>query len=132
MADERMGRLEHVNVTVADPEAMARVLVDLFGWRVRWSGAATEAGRSVHVGGDDFYVALYTGPEGQPQAAAHRSYRQKGGLNHIGVVVDNLEAAEARVRAAGYTPGAHHDYAPGRRFYFREENGVEIEVIAYG
>lgn len=126
-----MGRLEHVNVTVEDPEATAALLGDLFGWTIRWSGTAMDVGRTVHVGGDDFYLALYTGPKGQPQAAAVTSYNQKGGLNHIGVVVDDLEAADARVRAAGFTPGEHHDYEPGRRFYFYEDNGIEIEVVCY-
>jgi len=126
-----MGRLEHVNVTVEDPEATAAMLGSLFGWHVRWSGGAIDAGRSVHVGGDDFYVALYTGPDGQPQAAAHSSYRQKAGLNHIGVVVDDLDAVEVRVKAAGYEPHSHAEYEPGRRFYFNEENGVEIEVVEY-
>lgn len=127
-----MGRLEHVNVTVEDPDATAAMLGELFDWTVRWSGGAIDAGRSVHVGGDDFYVALYTGPEGSPQAAAQTSYRQKAGLNHIGVVVDDLDGVEARVKAAGYQTHSHADYDPGRRFYFQEENGVEIEVVTYG
>ena len=131
MSGKVLGRLEHVNVTVDDPEATAALLVKLFGWHVRWSGEATDDGRSVHVGGDDFYVALYTGPDGVPLAPAHTSYRERAGLNHIGVVVDDLDAAADRVTAAGYEPGEHYDYEPGRRFYFYEENGVEIEVICY-
>ncbi|MGC1486268.1 MAG: VOC family protein, partial [Albidovulum sp.] len=38
---------------------------------------------------------------------------------------------EMLVRAAGYSPTNHADYAPGRRFYFNEENGVEFEVVSY-
>jgi predicted enzyme related to lactoylglutathione lyase len=53
------------------------------------------------------------------------------GLNHIGVVVADLEATEARVKAAGYVPENHADYEPGRRFYFHDHNGVEIEVVSY-
>ena len=40
-------------------------------------------------------------------------------------------AARDDVTAAGYTPGPVDDYEPGRRFYFHEENGVEIEVVSY-
>jgi hypothetical protein len=29
-------------------------------------------------------------------------------------------------------PGVEHDYEPGKRFYFREENGIEFEVVSYG
>ncbi|EAR52176.1 glyoxalase family protein [Oceanicola granulosus HTCC2516] len=124
-----MSRLEHTNVTVPDPDASAAMLADLFGWHVRWSGDAISGGYSVHVGSDDSYVALYRGPE-SPRSGGS-SYATLGGLNHIGIVVDDLDATEARVRARGYEPHSHADYEPGRRFYFREENGIEIEVVAY-
>jgi len=126
-----MGRLEHVNVTVQDPDATAKMLIDLFGWEVRWQGDAIHGGRTVHVGTAQDYLALYTGPGGREQKAADDSYLQRGGLNHIGVVVADLGATEARVKALGYTPHSHADYEPGRRFYFHEENGVEIEVVCY-
>ena len=126
-----MAYLEHANITVDDPDATAALLVDLFGWHVRWSGGSIHDGRSVHVGSDQSYLALYTGPDGVPLEAPRNSYREKAGLNHIGVVVDDLDAVEAAVKAKGYEPHSHADYEPGRRFYFVEENGVEIEVIAY-
>lgn len=124
-----MTRLEHVNVTVADPDATAQVLCGLFGWRIRWSGGGMQTGRSVHVGNDDSYVALFS--YGDDQAPAIDSYRTRAGLNHIAVVTDDLEGTEQRIIAAGYTPGEHYDYEPGRRFYFTEENGIEIEVVSY-
>ena len=127
-----MARLEHVNVTVADPRATAAVLQDLFGWHTRWEGSAINGGFTVHVGGDDSYLALYTGPAGgRDQVGADNSYLRRGGLNHIGVVVDDLDAAEVAVKVAGFTPHSHADYEPGRRFYFHEGNGVEIVVVSY-
>ena len=30
-------RIEHVNVTVSDPDRAARLMAVLFGWHVRWS-----------------------------------------------------------------------------------------------
>ncbi|SHI29522.1 VOC family protein [Wenxinia saemankumensis] len=127
-----MARLEHLNVTVADPDAFAAMLGRLFGWRVRWSGGAIHGGRSVHVGGEDTYLAVYAGPEGPGgQTPPADSYRQRGGLNHIGVVVDDLDATEARVKEEGFKTHSHADYEPGRRFYFRESGGIEIEVVSY-
>jgi catechol 2,3-dioxygenase-like lactoylglutathione lyase family enzyme len=126
-----MAHLEHVNVTVTDPDATAALFIDLFGWQVRWSGGAISDGRSVHVGGEGFYVALYTGPDGVPLEAAHTSYQEKAGLNHIGVVVDDLDALETAVKAKGYVTHSHADYEPGRRFYFKDENGLEIEIVCY-
>lgn len=124
-----MARLEHVNVTVADPDRTAEVFCDLFGWKVRWAGPGMETGRSVHVGDDSSYVALFS--YGNPENRRQESYRTKGGLNHIAVVVDDIEETEARVKSAGYVPGEVYDYEPGRRFYFREANGIEIEVVSY-
>ena len=37
-------RLEHVNITVPDPDGSAAVLCQLFGWHVRWSGEAKDNG----------------------------------------------------------------------------------------
>ena len=42
--------IEHVNVSVADPERAAALMIDLFGWAVRWRGPARDGGRTVHVG----------------------------------------------------------------------------------
>ena len=124
-----MTRLEHVNVTVADPDATAAVFCTLFGWRIRWAGAAMQVGRTVHVGGDDSYVALFS--YGDAKVGTVDSYRTRGALNHIAVVVQDLPATEARIRKAGYVADNHADYEPGRRFYFREENGIEIEVVSF-
>ena len=52
-------RIEHVNVTVADPERTAGLMQALFDWHIRWSGPAQNGGHSVHVGSDDHYLALY-------------------------------------------------------------------------
>lgn len=124
-----MARLEHVNITVADPDAAAATLCGLFDWTVRWAGPGMETGRTVHVGDEASYVALFG--YGSPESPRQESYRTRGGLNHIAVVVDDLDATEARVRQAGFVPGEQYDYEPGRRFYFVEANGIEIEVVSY-
>lgn len=124
-----MARLEHVNITVTDPDATAALMCQLFDWHIRWEGKGMQTGRTVHVGTKDSYVALFT--FGGPKDRQEESYRTRGGLNHIAVVVDDLDEAEARIKNAGYVTENHANYEPGRRFYFTEENGVEIEVVAY-
>lgn len=124
-----LARLEHVNVTVSDPEATAALLARLFGWQVRWQGGAMGGGRSVHVGSLDQYVALYRAPGAQ--AEPPDADRVRGALNHIGVQVADLADAQARVLAAGLVPHSHADYEPGRRFYFNDADGVEYEVVSY-
>ena len=123
-------RIEHVNITVKDPQVTAAMLNDLFGWEIRWQGEAINGGFTIHVGTQSDYLALYTGPGGN-QTAAQNSYAQLGGLNHVGIVVDDLDGVEARVKAAGFTPTNHGNYEPGRRFYFDDSDGVEYEIVSY-
>jgi len=119
-------RIEHVNVTVSDADGAARLMEALFGWKVRWQGPAMNGGRTVHVGGEAQYLALYS-----PAGAAKAKFPKGRPLNHIGIEVEDLEASEARVVAAGLRPFGHADYAPGRRFYFLDPNGIEYEVVSY-
>jgi catechol 2,3-dioxygenase-like lactoylglutathione lyase family enzyme len=121
-------RIEHVNITVADPDRTSDLMAALFGWHVRWSGPGQNGGYYVHVGSDDHYVALYT--RGSPARVAEAFGKGKP-LNHIGVEVDDLDAIEARVIAAGLRPFSHADYDPGRRFYFLHPDGIEYEVVSY-
>ena len=123
-------RLEHVNFTVVDPHATAAELSAIFGWRIRWEGEAINGGYTIHLGEDDTYVAIYR--SNQPVAQSlEDTYKTRGGMNHLGVVVDDLDATEAKVCAAGLTTGNHGDYEPGRRFYFDNSDGIEIEVVSY-
>lgn len=121
--------IEHVNVTVSDLDRAVALVCDVFGWAVRWRGAAISGGETAHVGTDTSYVALYRHEKQRKNEI--ESYYQTGGLNHIGVVVDDLDLVEARVLAAGLTPINHADYEPGRRFYFHDHDGVEYEVVSY-
>jgi catechol 2,3-dioxygenase-like lactoylglutathione lyase family enzyme len=124
------GILEHANYSVSDPQKTARLLCDLFDWKIRWSGDAIHGGHTIHVGGEDSYLAVYA--QKGMLAAEENDYRTVGGMNHIGVVVDELDAVEARVVVAGFKPINHADYEPGRRFYFHDHDGVEYEVVSYG
>lgn len=127
-----MAHLEHVNITVADPQKTAAFLTDLFGWHTRWEGGAANGGYTVHVGTSDGYIALYTGPGGAAhQKPADDSYSQRAGFNHVGIVVDDVDATEKKVKSLGYETYSHADYEPGKRFYFHDVDGVEYEVISY-
>jgi catechol 2,3-dioxygenase-like lactoylglutathione lyase family enzyme len=129
----KMNTLEHVNITVSNPKATARMLEQLFGWHIRWEGAAMGgAGYTLHVGTDDSYIAVYSGNDPkQTVPKSDASYATRGAMNHIGVVVDDLDQIEEKVRAMHFTPHSHADYEPGRRFYFHDSDGMEFEVISY-
>lgn len=123
-----MATIEHVNLTVRDPERAARLMADVFGWRERWRGPSQMGGWTIHVGDDHNYLALYTHAGEQTPDEVFDKGRP---LNHVGVVVDDLAAVEARVLAAGRASFNHGDYEPGRRFYFFDQDGTEFEVISY-
>ena len=121
-------RIEHVNITVRDPERAARLMGDLFGWRVRWQGPSLNGGHTIHVGSQDHYLALYTPRD---TALTGEDFAKGRPLNHVGVEVEDIAEVEARVVAAGLVPFNHGDYEPGRRFYFLDPDGIEFEVVSY-
>ncbi len=121
--------LEHVNLTVRDPDAHAAMLSEVFGWHVRWRGDALGDGIAVHVGTDDTYVALATRPE--VGDSRHEYPWDRPGLAHVGVLVDDLDACHDRVVAAGLETFNQNAVAPGRRFYFFDTDGICWEAASY-
>ena len=119
-------RLEHANITVSDPDRSAAFFARLCGWHERWRGPSQLGGWTIHLGSDTDYLALYT--PGEPQAAR---FAKGVPLNHVGLLVDDLDSAQKVVEEAGLTPFNHMDYEPGRRFYFFDWDGIEFEVVSY-
>ena len=106
------------------------MLCEIFGWDIRWNGPSGMGGYTYHVGSADDYVAVYT-KDGAP-AGDGRTGSLKGGLNHVGITVDDLDVTIERVKSAGFEPFNFGDYEPGRRFYFLDQDGIEFEVVCYG
>jgi catechol 2,3-dioxygenase-like lactoylglutathione lyase family enzyme len=120
-------RLEHVNLTVTDLDRSVAFYCDLLDFHVRWKGAVDVDRMGAHVGTDDFYLALFqaTQPGDVP-----RNYLAPG-VNHVGFVVDDLEAARARLSELCGTEHLEADYEPGRRIYFFDPDGYEVELVEY-
>ncbi|MEO0327489.1 MAG: VOC family protein [Pseudomonadota bacterium] len=122
--------VEHVNMTVSDPKKTAEMLCRLFDWKIRWHGAAMNGeGFTYHVGSEGSYLALYSGHVNNP--AEESNYETVGGLNHVGILVDDINATEKRILAAGYKTQSHSDYEPGKRFYFHDGDNIEFEIVSY-
>ena len=119
------GRIEHVNLTVTDVDRSAALFETLLGWTQRWRGEAMNGGETIHVGEDQTYLALYS------DRGDHSGQAKGRPLNHIGLLIDDLDAAEQVVVAHGLEPFGHDDYEPGRRFYFFDWDGIEFEVVSY-
>lgn len=129
MSHLKAAQLEHANLTVSDPTATATWMVKVFGWHIRWQGSSLDNGHSIHVGTDHSYIALYS-PDG-PVAPPLARYRNSGTLNHLAVVVQDLDTTQRAVKDAGFQPHSHANYEPGRRFYFHDDQEVEYEVVQY-
>lgn len=119
--------LEHVNLTVADVERSATFYADLLDLHVRWKGEIDGGRQAAHVGDDRFYLALF---EAVASDEVDHDYGTPG-INHFGFVVDDLDAAEARLRALGVTDIVVPDSPPGRRLYFRDPDDIEVELVSY-
>ncbi len=119
------GTIEHANLTVSNIERSSALFQRLLGWRERWRGEAMNGGETIHVGDARSYLALYT------DRLAHERFAKGAPLNHVGVVVDDLDAAERVVLDTGLETFNHADYEPGRRFYFFDWDGIEFEVVSY-
>ncbi len=119
------GFLEHANITVSDPDRSSALLQKLCGWHERWRGPSQLGGWTIHVGGERDYIALYTHQSPIPR------YAKGQPLNHVALVVDDLDGAEAIIKEAGLIPFSHGDYEPGRRFYFYDWDGIEFEMVSY-
>ena len=119
------GRIEHVNLTVTDIERSAELFEKLLGWRQRWRGASMHGGETIHVGEENTYLALYT------DRKEHAGQKKGRPMNHVGLLVDDLDGAEQVIVEAGLEPWGHDDYEPGRRFYFYDWDGIEFEVVSY-
>lgn len=122
------GKIEHANLSVTDPDRSSALFRQLLGWEERWRGKSMFGGNTIHVGDPahgDTYLALYTGDH------VTGDYSKGQPLNHIGFVVDDLDAAEKVVAQAGLSPFGHDSYEPGRRFYFFDWDGIEFEVASY-
>lgn len=121
-----IGHLEHINITVSDIERSAALLERLMGWRIRWRGPSQVGGETIHVGGVQDYIAVYT--KGAPLPGP---FAKGQPLNHVGLVVHDLDAAEAVVKDAGLEPFNYAGYEPRRRFYFFDWDGIEFEIVSY-
>jgi len=124
--------LEHANVTVPDADSAIRflMLVDPT-FVIRHDGISDDGCRWVHIGNEQFYIAIQEPEEGGGKAEAYTTYLNHG-INHIGWVVDDFEATIGRLKEAGYREGLIVPPHPFRkRAYYFDDAGLEWEISSY-
>ena len=127
-------RLEHLNVTLTDLERATRALQAIVPeWSVRGTGLWDDgAGHSLewrHVGDDFQYLSLYETPPG----LACEASGPRVAFNHLALVVDDIDAALARLRVLG-VPLDHIGGSTEHRrsaYVIIEPERLQIELVAY-
>ena len=124
-------RLEHGNLTVRDLDEIVRFVRTAFPtFQVRREGEGMGGGRWLHVGDDDHYLALTQATDAT--AAPREPYDGSIGLNHLGWVVDDVDALRTRLRDAGYRESTFPNAHPHRkRVYFLDPEGNDWEFVQY-
>ena len=120
-------RLEHVNLTVTDLDRSIAFYSDLLDLHVRWKGPIDGDRLGAHVGDDNFYLALF---QATTPGAVDHNYLSPG-INHFGFVVDDLDEARRRLERLGAHVHFAPEYEPGRRIYFLDPTGHEVELVEY-
>jgi lactoylglutathione lyase len=129
-------RYDHVHVRAADPEAMAEWFASMFGAEIlrgTYGPGTFYPGKTrvyVKLGGQTVLIAPSHHDE-PTQAAPHFPYY---GIEHIGLTVDDINAAVAELRARGADIFVGPmDYGPGTRLAFiRGPEGVAVEIVQRG
>jgi hypothetical protein len=127
-------RLEHLNVSLTDLDRATRALQAILPhWSVRGAGTWDDGEGHHHAWrhvGDDFqYIALYQTP---PGCTLHASGANSA-LNHLGLVVDDIDAALARLRQIDIPLDHIGGSTTHRRsaYVVIEPEGLQIELVAY-
>ncbi len=120
--------LEHVNLTVVDLDRSIDFYCRLFGFSVRWRGAGKDGKPAAHIGSKRFYLALFQATDRTVEL--QKSY-DRVGLNHVGFVVDDIDAMKARLEELGTPCKSEQVYDPGHHVYFFDPSGIEVELTQY-
>ena len=124
-------RMEHANITVPSIDEAQQFLKLAFPeFRERGEGRSDRK-RWVHFGTEETYIALEEMVE--PTVSDRKPY-QDAGINHIGLVVEDVEGISAAMSEAGYRTGEVHVEGDGpfrKRVYIFDRGGNEWEFVEY-
>ena len=120
--------VEHANITVINiDDAVQFIQTAIPEFKVRHRGETQY--RWCHIGTDNSYIALQ---EMVAREQTDRAPYLDVGINHIGLVVDDVDQVKQRLLSDGYQQNDIGEENPYRkRVYFYDRSGVEWEFIQY-
>lgn len=128
-----MTKIEHLNITVPDiDEALAFLSIVAPDFQVRKDVKSPDRHRWAHVGNEQSYFALQEPHlDSITPNSVQKTYKNCG-VNHIGLVVENLESIEANLIEQGYCRGIFAlEETYRKRAYFFDKAGFEWELTEF-
>jgi len=123
-------RMEHANLHVRRFDDAVRFLKTAFPEFYVRSESASDGLRWMHIGTDETYIAL--NETNVNQDSNRRPYDGTPGVNHLGYEVDDVDALQERLAAAGFTESTYPNKHPHRkRIYFYDADGNDWEFVQY-
>ncbi|MGA7980095.1 MAG: VOC family protein [Chromatiaceae bacterium] len=122
-------RIEHASITVRDMRAtVGFITTALPEFKIRGQDISNPCAW-LHVGTEETYIALTRAPSTDPRGRV--AYHDLG-VNHVGIVVDDVGEVVARLEAAGFQQSSEPEVSKWRRrFYFLDADGLQWEFIQY-
>jgi len=123
-------KMEHANLHVRHFDEAVRFLQTAFpDFKVR-SESVRDDVRWMHIGTDETYIAL--NETRQERDPGSKPYNGNPGVNHLGYEVDDVDALQERLAAAGFEDSTYPNSHPHRkRVYFIDADGNDWEFVEY-
>jgi hypothetical protein len=127
-----MTKIEHVNITVPDIDSAISFLnIVAPDFEVRKDDKPIDSYRWTHIGNEKYYFALqeaHLDVAPQNKLQTYINY----GVNHVALIVSNLQEIENELVAAGYQRGIETPKEKYRkRAYYYDSAGFEWELVEY-
>jgi glyoxylase I family protein len=119
----QLRRLDHVSLNVTDRARSIAWYRDVLG--LRQLNQPTEDDEPVFLGEPGVQFGLF-----QAQRESPAREPESSGLRHVALVVDDLDAAQERLRAQG-VPFNYEDHGNALSVYFRDPDRHVIELTTY-
>ncbi|MGJ8744621.1 VOC family protein [Polaribacter sp.] len=127
-----MTRIEHVNITVPNiNKAVSFIKIVAPDFLVRKDEISSDGIRWVHIGNDNYYIALQATHQDSKPKDKNQTYINFG-INHIAFIVSDLETITRKLLEAGYKQGKETPTEKYRkRAYYYDAAGFEWELVEY-